>query len=249
MPKFVPTYPVSLVHQVATFLTNAILDGQIKGGERLVENGLQKDFGVSRAPIREAFRVLEKNGLVTIIPRKGTFVREIARKDIEENFPVRAHLESLAASLAVENVTPDHIKAMDLALSRMKQAARNKDFKSYMKYHSEFHEIFIRASKNDTLIEILEKLRRHAIWFRYSYLRVQESMEYALGVHQKILDLFIKKDVKRLEAVVKEHISIALTMFLRFLESQGEKQVMQGNGSGSLRFHSPVRKRETRVPL
>ena len=76
--EFNPQYSVSLVEQVMEFLSNAIIQGRFKGGERLVENDLQRRMGISRGPIRESFRILEKNGLVTIIPRKGTFVRKIS---------------------------------------------------------------------------------------------------------------------------------------------------------------------------
>ncbi len=223
--KFSPQYPVSLVEQVTEFLTNAIIDGKLENGQRLIENELQRKFRISRAPIRESFRILEKKGLVVIIPRKGTFVRTITQKDIEENFPIRSYLESLAARLAVSNLGPEDIEGMELALSRMKDAAEKNDFKSYLKYHSEYHEIFINASKNDTLIEILTNLRRQAIWFRFSYLYIQESFEYALRVHREIIDLFIKKDIDSLEALVSEHIMIALDRFLQFLALKNyEKQ-------------------------
>ena len=218
--EFSPRYSVPLVEQITEFLSQAILDGQYESGGRLVENELQRQFGVSRSPIRESFRVLEKDGLVTSIPRKGTFVRRIIQKDIEENFPVRANLESLAARLALAHLGPHDIEKMKSAFSKMEEAAQNNDFKSYLKHHTHFHDIFIRASRNDTLIEILENLRHQAIWFRYSYLYVQESFDYAIRVHRKILDYFIKKEADRLEALVKEHILIALDRFVQFLESK-----------------------------
>lgn len=218
--EFSPQYSVPLVEQITEFLTQAIMDGQFESGERLVENELQRRFGVSRSPIRESFRVLEKKGLVNNVPRKGTYVRKITQKDIEENFPVRANLESLAARLALPHLQPQDIEKMESAFSRMSEAAKNNDFKSYLKYHTQYHEIFIRASGNDTLIDILENLRNQAIWFRYSYLYVQESYEYAIKVHRKILDYFIKKDADHLEPLVKEHILIALGRFIQFLASQ-----------------------------
>ncbi|MBI5605090.1 MAG: GntR family transcriptional regulator [Deltaproteobacteria bacterium] len=217
---FSPQFSLPLVEQITEFLTHAIVDGQFEMGGRLVENELQRQFGVSRSPIRESFRILEKKGLVTSIPRKGTYVRKIVQKDIEENFPVRANLESLAARLALPHLTPEDIEKMETAFTRMGEAAQNNNFKSYLKYHSEYHDVFIRASRNDTLIEILDNLRNQAIWFRYSYLYVQESFEYAIQVHRKILDCFIKKDADRLEALVKEHILIALERFIQFLNSQ-----------------------------
>lgn len=218
--EFSPQYSLPLVEQISEFLTQAILDGQFESGERLVENELQRQFGVSRSPIRESFRVLERKGLVTSIPRKGSYVRKITQKDIEENFPVRANLESLAARLALSYLGPQDIAKMESAFSKMKEAAQDNDFKTYLKHHTHYHDIFIRASQNDTLIEILENLRNQAIWFRYSYLYVQESYEYAVKVHRKILDYFIKKDVDPLEALVKEHVLIALGRFIQFLDSQ-----------------------------
>lgn len=218
--EFSPQYFLPLVEQITEFLTHAIMDGQFESGERLVENELQRQFGVSRSPIRESFRVLERKGLLTSIPRKGTYVRKIIQKDIEENFPVRANLESLSARSALSHLGPLDIEKMESAFSGMKEAAQNNDFKSYLKHHTHYHDIFIRASRNDTLIEILDNLRHQAIWFRYSYLYVQESFDYAIKIHRKILDAFIQKDADRLEALVKEHILIALDRFVQFLESK-----------------------------
>lgn len=221
--EFIPQYPVSLVEQITEFLTNSIIEGKLEGGQRLGENELQRKFGISRAPIRESFRILEKNGLVINIPRKGTFVRKVTRKDIEENFPVRASLESLAARMAISHLKPENIQEMESSLARMTEVAGSNDFKSYLKCHYEFTKIFTLASKNETLVGILENLLRQAMWFRFSYLYIQRSYEHAIHVHREILDLFIKKDAERLEALVKDHILVALDGFLQFLESKNEK--------------------------
>ena len=218
--EFSPQYSSSLVEQVTEFLTNAIIEGRLESGQRLVENELQRKFGISRAPIRESFRVLEKKGLVIIVPRKGTFIRKITQKNIEENFPIRASLEGLAARLAIPHLEPKCIEKMELDLSKMKEAAGENNFKSYFKYHTEYHEIFIDASQNDTLIEIIKDLRRQAIWFRFSYLWHQENYDYAIRIHREILDFLIKKEADRVEALVKEHIFIALGRFRQFLKQK-----------------------------
>jgi DNA-binding GntR family transcriptional regulator len=211
-----------LAEQITEILTRFIIQRQLKEGQRLVESELQRKFGVSRGPIRESFRVLERNGLITIVPRKGTYVRKILRKDIEENFAVRAYLEGLAARLAIPNLTAEDIREMGFALSSMAEVLRDHDLESHLKYHSEFHEIIWRASKNDTLIGIIENLRFQANWFRFSYLRtIPDSFAYGLKIHQEILDLLVKKDTNRLETLMKEHILITLERFTRFLESEG----------------------------
>lgn len=219
--EFIPQYPLPLVEQITEFLTNAIIEGRLENGQRLVENELQRKFEISRAPIREAFRVLEKNGLVVLLPRKGTFVRKITKKDVEENFPIRANLEGLAARLAIPHISPEDIEQMKSSLSMMAEAAKNNDFTTYFKNHSEYHETFIKPCKNDTLIGILKNLRQQALWFRFSYLWHQESYEYAIRIHREILDSFIKQEADRVETLVKGHIIIALKRFHEFLEQKG----------------------------
>lgn len=214
--EFSPQYPVPLVEQITEFLTRAIIEGRLEGGKRLVENELQRNFGVSRTPIRESFRILEKNGFIITIPRKGTFVRRMTRKYIEENFPIRAALEGLAARLAVEHLGTQEIEQMKTALSSMAKAAAKNDFRSYLKYHFDYHMVYIHASENDSLIGILENMMRHAVWFRFAYLWHQENFKNAIQVHQKILNLFIKKDADQLETLVKDHILNNLDRYLQF---------------------------------
>ena len=103
---------MSLPDQVYDHLFKAIISGELKPGEKLVENELCKEFGTSRAPIRESFRILESEGLIVIQPRKGTYVKALTRGDIEEAFAVREALESLAAKLAVPHMTETEMNAL-----------------------------------------------------------------------------------------------------------------------------------------
>jgi DNA-binding GntR family transcriptional regulator len=163
---------------------------------------------------------LEEKGLLNIIPRKGTFVRKITKKDVEENFTILACLEGLAARQAIFHLTSKKIKEMESAFSNMAEAAKRRDINTYLKYHTAYHEIFTKASKNDALIEILENMRRLTTWYRFSNLRAQAQFEYTIPVHRKILDLFIKKDPNGVEALVKEHLLVALDNSLKFLASK-----------------------------
>jgi DNA-binding GntR family transcriptional regulator len=217
--------PVTLVEQVANALKDDILTGSLKGGDQLLEDQLKNEFGISRTPLREAFRVLEKEGLIEILPRKGAFVRRISRQDIEENFPIRAILEGLAARLAYANLSNQDINEMEEVLDYMKEAARRKDFIDYAKHHLIFHEIFINASSNKTLIAMLRNLRMHRLWHRYTYHYYKEDFRNSLKIHRRILDLFKEKKVspKEIEKVVRQHIETALSPFLDSMEElEGE---------------------------
>ena len=196
------------------------MTGRFKGGDQLLEDSLKIEFGISRTPLREAFRVLEKEGLVEILPRKGTFVKRISRQDIEENFPVRAILEGLAARLAYENLKDQNINEMEEVVEYMKEAAQRKDFIDYAKNHIAFHEIFINASGNETLIALLHNLRMHTLWHRYTHHYYKEDFRNSLKIHRQIIDLFKEKKVpaEEIEKVVRQHIEVALGPFLKAME-------------------------------
>ncbi|HSO62946.1 MAG TPA: GntR family transcriptional regulator [Desulfobacterales bacterium] len=212
--------PVGLGAQVAEILTQAILEGRFKGGDQLVENDLQTHFGVSRSPLREALRELEKKGLVVLVPRKGAFVVRITRKEVEENFPVRAALEGLASKLALANMTDEALKRMGRALEKMRTAVKTRDTKLFYTHHLEFHETFIERSGNEALIALLKNLRMQSIWHRFSYQYYQEDLEKSFKVHLQIQTLFLKKNTsaEKLGALVENHINVARDRFLAYVE-------------------------------
>ena len=216
---------LTLVEQVAKALKDDILTGSLKGGDQLLEDRLKGEFGISRTPLREAFRVLEKNGLIEILPRKGAFVKRIRRQDIEKNFPVRANLEGLAARFAYAYLTQQDIEEMEEIFAHMKDAAERKNFSDYSTYHIMFHEIFINASKNDILIDLLRNLRMHTLWHRYTYQYYKEDFRDSLKIHRKIIDLFREKKVspEEIERVVRQHIEVAMGSFLAAMEKLEEK--------------------------
>ena len=217
-----------LSSQVSKILREAILEGVLEGGQKLVEMEIQEMFGISRSPLREAIRDLEKDGLVTIIPRRGAFVRSVTVKDIDDIFPVRANLEALAARLAHTNIKPEDLAEMKDILGRMRIDVDAKDTKSYWRHHSIFHEIFINASQNHVLIETLSRLRLHSLWYRFSYKYYEEDLEKQYLIHEKIYELFTnrKSNVKKLEKLVHDHIEVAFEKFVGYLT----KKEKDGNG-------------------
>jgi len=212
--------PTVLVEQVSQILADAILEGILKGGDKLVEAELVKQFGISRAPIRESFRELEKRGLVEIIPRIGTFVITITEKDIKENFPVRANLEGLAAKLAFPRLTKDDMTQMEKVLQNMEKFAKKKSTKQFRESHIRWHDIFIDACGNEVLISLLQRLRMHYLWQRFAYQYYQEDFAKTVSYHKKILALFRNKksNPDDIETLVRDHIAVALDRFIKYLK-------------------------------
>jgi DNA-binding GntR family transcriptional regulator len=204
--------PQVLTEQISQVLTEAILDGALEPGTQLLEMELQQQLGISRSPLREAFRDLEKKGLVVIMPRRGTFVKEITTRDVKENFPVRANLEGLAARMAHGKLSGEDLARMRSALEGMKQAGRDKDREAYRRNHQEYHDIFIEASDNRLLIDLLQNLRMHRLWYFVSYRYQKLDFQVAIDVHEQILNLFERKssDPLEIERLVKFHIEDAL---------------------------------------
>ncbi len=214
--------PTGLVERLSDTLTEAILEGVFKEGDQLIEVDLQKQFGISRTPIRESFRVLEKKGLVEVVPRRGTFVKRIFPRDIEEHFPVRSVLEGLAAKQAYSNMSAGTLEMMERALARMKIAAENEDTKNYWKQHILFHELFINSCGNQLLINMVKMLRMQIMWYRLAYQYYQEDFKKSYRTHEGIMGLFKNKntDPAILEAAVRNHIDVAVNKFMGYLDAQ-----------------------------
>jgi len=218
----------SLSQQISKVLTEAILEGVFSGGEKLVENKLQKVLGVSRSPIREALRDLERKGLVEIVPRKGCFVRNISARDIEEHFPVRAALEGLAAREAMRKMDPETLALLEKTLEGMREAVEIEDSKAYWTHHRTFHELFIDACGNQLLVSLLKTLRTHALWYRFSYRYYREDLRRSLACHEEIMELFRNPSAEseeEIEKKVRSHIEEAMERFLEYLGGQNRTKI------------------------
>ena len=208
--------PQAIGQQLTNVLKQAIVNNEIAGGVRLVERDLQKKFGVSRSPIREAIRDLEQMGLVEIAPRKGTIVKVVTKKDICEDYLVRAPLEGLAAKHAFSNMGKEEIATLQRTLQGMRKATKNRDHDGFWQAHSRFHDTFINACGIGLLSALLRVLRLHSFRHRMVFPFYQEDLKPHLANHEKILDMFCdsKTDPDDLEQFVVLHINVARDKFL-----------------------------------
>jgi DNA-binding GntR family transcriptional regulator len=214
----------TLMNKITEYLIDNIIEGNLKQGERLIEQELQKKFNTSRSPIRESIRVLSEKGLVVNIPRKGTYIRKISKKDVNNYFYLAAELEALAARLAIPNLKTKDIEKMDVYLSKMKEAAKKNSIKEYVKYHNKFNDTFIAASQNDLLIGIIRNLKYQMVWFGFHKFFLTGYKEYILKLHSEILNLFKEKNAARLEALTKEHVFFTFNIFLKCFENEKKEE-------------------------
>ena len=133
-------------------LRRAILRGELKPGERLMEIQLANKLGVSRTPIREAIRKLELEGLVLMIPRKGAEVAEITEKNLRDVLEVRCALEELAVQLACDRMDEEGIKKLKEAAEKFREVLDSDDITQIAQADVLFHDIIYTATDNDRLI-------------------------------------------------------------------------------------------------
>jgi DNA-binding GntR family transcriptional regulator len=203
-----------LAERISQTLIKAILDRSLRGGDRLVETEWQMHFGVSRSPLREAFRDLERKGLVEIRARRGTFVKKITRKDINEHYPVLAVLEGLAARQAHGRMNKENKNTLAGHLEAMQDAARTGDVKLFLEYHGRFHRVYIAASSNQLLIDMILDLRLRGTMLRYFYPHTPTYCQQSLNIHSRILSALSNpdEDPDRVERLVRSHIEEMLVL-------------------------------------
>ena len=187
-------------------LRQAILRGELKPGERLMEIQLANKLGVSRTPIREAIRKLELEGLVLMIPRRGAEVAEITEKSLRDVLEVRGALEELAVKLACQKITDEQIQELCMAEKEFEMALSSGDVTVYAEADVKFHDVIYRATDNQRLIQLLFNLREQMYRYRVEYLKREESHGNLLIEHKKIIETITNRDMDAAVDAVCQHI-------------------------------------------
>ena len=154
MALLTPIANKSLREHVLDVLRDAILNGELKPGHTLVESELATQLGVSRAPLREAIQILNTEGLLETVPYKGTSVKHLDKKDIEELYSLRSVLESFAIQLIILQNKPEHVQYLRQHFDAMLQAAKADDLKLLNQIDRKFHDTLIESSNHSLLISI-----------------------------------------------------------------------------------------------
>lgn len=187
-------------------LRQAILRGELKPGERLMEIQLANKLGVSRTPIREAIRKLELEGLVLMIPRRGAEVAEITEKSLRDVLEVRGALEELAVKLACQKITDEQIEELRVAEKEFEEALSSGDVTIYAEADVKFHDVIYRATDNQRLIQLLFNLREQMYRYRVEYLKREEAHGTLLVEHKHIIETIANRDSEAAMDAVCKHI-------------------------------------------
>jgi DNA-binding GntR family transcriptional regulator len=189
--------------RIRNTLLERIIGGHYAAGQRLVELQLAREFGSSQAPVREALRELEKGGLVTIRPRRGSFVNDYHARTQREIYVVRGALEESAARLATCRLKGD-VGVLREHLDGMRAAARDGDLEACMHHSVWFHRTIMRAADNELLLRLWESLPVE-LHSRKTLLQPNIDMHAVAESHRPILDAIASGDAEEAARLSREH--------------------------------------------
>lgn len=198
----------TLREKILETIRDSILKGSLKPGEKVAEPELAERFGISRTPIREAFRQLESEGYLTVIPRKGAVVTDLSERDVEEFYAIKSILEGYAARMAAERLSEKEIERLEAINAKLEGLAAEGDVKTFFRIHNEFHELFIRASGNEKLADLIGQLGLKFNRLRVASLSLPGRMAISVKEHKKIIAAFRGKQGETADNLVKKTASI-----------------------------------------
>lgn len=216
-------------------LREAILDGHLPPGERLMEVQLAEELGVSRTPVREAMRRLELEGFIVMLPRRGAYVADMSSKDIAEVFEIRSALESLAAGLAAERITEQEMDELERQLHQVAEAVTEQNLEKLVEADTAFHDTLYRASRNERLVQIISNLREQIQRFRVQSLASPGRMGETLKEHQQIVEAIAQRDealARELAVVHMENAESQMLLIARRAGREGQGRLQEGGEAG-----------------
>lgn len=202
MDDFLPLRDV-----VFNTLRQAILKGELKPGERLMEMHLANKLGVSRTPIREAIRMLEQEGLAVTIPRKGAQVAKMTEKDLQDVLEVRDALDELAVTCAFERMTPEQFVQLKEAMNAFEVAISTDDVRQIVEADEAFHDVIYAAAANPKLENIINSAREQMYRYRYEYVKDASVYQQLVDEHKAIISGFEKKDLQYIKDIMHTHLN------------------------------------------
>jgi DNA-binding GntR family transcriptional regulator len=209
-------------------LRQAIIDGTLEPGERLMEVQLAEALGVSRTPVREALRQLELEGFIVMVPRKGAYVADLSTKDVADVLEIRGALEALAASLAAERIEEEELELLERLLVESKEAAKAKDIEQMIKIDTRFHDILYQASRNKRLVQIVSNLSEQIQRYRTTSLAYPGRLIYTLKEHRLLVDALAERNADLASELAQEHIENVENVILEMLSREKKEMPQEG---------------------
>lgn len=198
--------PTALYQEVAERLRQRIFAHELTPGTWIDEQKLAEEYGISRTPLREALKVLASEGLVELKPRRGCYVTEISRQDLDDIFPLMAMLEGRCAAEAVDRAKAADIKTLKVIHERLESAARDGRIDAFFEANQEFHRKIQELSGNRWLLSVIQDLRKVLKLSRLHSLSLEGRLQQSLDEHRQIMAALESGEAGRAEKLMQEHL-------------------------------------------
>jgi len=193
-----------LKDNIFSSLQDAILNGKLKPGDRIVETKVATDMNVSQATVREALKDLEHFGLVEKIPYHGTYVKHLEKKELMDAYDARLVLEVYTAELAATHISPEQLEVVKELMERMNEAAAAGDAKTFSEYDVHFHEAILHICGNK-MVEKLWHLANVSLWTLFAANRGNRTLKELATRHSNIVKALENRDPDGARTAVQVH--------------------------------------------
>ena len=200
----------TLMSQALQEIREAIRKGKLKPGDRLVEMQLAKEMHISRFPIREALRYLEKEGLVETKPFKGTYVAQLTERDMEELYSLRSAIEAFAIRTLIKHIDAEKIKKFETIFQSMQQASKNEDLDKLISEDFRFHQTICELSDHRKLLEVWLTLENQLRVFLTIEKQLFGNSAQFVKSHIPILEAIQERKIRPAQKAIRDHLDWAM---------------------------------------
>mgnify|MGYP006290715843 FL=1 len=196
----------SLTSAVQQALERMITTGEIGPGDKLNEAALAERLGVSRGPVREAFRVLEEAGLLTLKKNRGVYVRQIPLQEALEIYELRAMMEAHVGAVLAASATEEQLGSLQTMIARMEQAVQAQDAALYYRLNVEFHETLVSFAGNRKMYMLYRRITRELALFRWRNLAAQDLLTGSIHEHREVLAAIGSRNAPLAADTLRRHV-------------------------------------------
>jgi DNA-binding GntR family transcriptional regulator len=206
----------TLADGAKNYIEEGIGTGEFFPGQQLKEEEIAKRLEISRPPLREAFKLLEAQGLVVRKPRHGVFVSEITAKDVWEVYTLKAVLYEMAIGLALEKFTPSDIERLERLIDMMDSCVQKEppEILGYQTAHREYHLVILEASDNRRLIEFASTIHQQVRRYSFKSFHNNEHLRSSLKYHKKIVRAVREGNAAQARALMRGHVLVGLNALI-----------------------------------
>ena len=214
-PVFSKQKRATLTGQALRQIRDAIRTGKLKPGDRLVETQLAEEMQISRFPIREALRYLEKEGLVQTEPFKGTYVAQLAEKDMQELYSLRSAVEELAVRILIKNIDEKKIKKLESIVASMIDASQDENLDKMITEDLRFHRTICELSGHRRLLDVWLNLENQLRIFLTIEKDLFGSSYRFVTTHHPILEAIKSRKIQPAQKAIRDHFNMATEVIRR----------------------------------